>query len=153
MRALVKRLADRGLTVLLSSHDMGEVEEICDNVTIMRNGSVVFHGEISELREQAPEQGHRLATDDDARALQLAARHPRLRVAAGADGTLSLIGAQTDVDAYVTTLVGSGIALRRLELTETPLEALFFMLTESSTDTVPSQLLAQDRAAHQEATR
>jgi cobalt/nickel transport system ATP-binding protein len=41
MRALVKRLAADGLTVLLSSHDMSEVEEICDNVTIRRTGSVV----------------------------------------------------------------------------------------------------------------
>jgi ABC-2 type transport system ATP-binding protein len=103
---------------------------------------VVFHGEISELREQAPEQGHRLATDDDARALQLAARHPRLQVSASADGTVKVIGAQTDVDAYVTTLVGSGIALRRLELTETPLEALFFMLTEAAPGGVPAELAA-----------
>ena len=39
MRALIKRLAASGLTVLLSSHDMAEVEEICDNVTIMREGT------------------------------------------------------------------------------------------------------------------
>jgi ABC-2 type transport system ATP-binding protein len=131
MRALVKRLAASGLTVLLSSHDMAEVEEICDNVTIMRNGSVVFHGEITDLREQAPEQGHRLATDDDARALKLAARHRELQVARDPGGALAVIGSQPDVDAYVTALVGAGIAIRRLELTETPLEALFFMLTET----------------------
>src|SRR4051795_11083472 len=68
MRALVKRLAASGLTVLLSSHDMGEVEEICDNVTIMRSGSVVYHGPIDQLREQAPEQGHQVQTSDDAAA-------------------------------------------------------------------------------------
>src|SRR4051794_9454104 len=62
MRALVKRLAAGGLTVLLSSHDMGEVEEICDNVTIMRTGSVVYHGAIAELRDRAPAQGHRIWT-------------------------------------------------------------------------------------------
>jgi ABC-2 type transport system ATP-binding protein len=131
MRALVKRLAESGLTVLLSSHDMAEVEEICDNVTIMRAGSVVFHGEITELREQAPEQGHRLVTDDDARAVTLAVRHPELQVAREPAGALTVIGAQADVDAYVTAVVASGIAIRRLELTETPLEALFFMLTET----------------------
>src|SRR5689334_11355244 len=53
MRALVKRLADSGLTVLLSSHDMDEVEEICDHVTIMRRGSVAFHGTIAQLRTMA----------------------------------------------------------------------------------------------------
>ncbi|MCW2605018.1 MAG: Ribose import ATP-binding protein rbsA, partial [Pseudonocardiales bacterium] len=72
MRALIKRLAASGLTVLLSSHDMGEVEEICDNVTIMRTGSVVYHGTIATLRERAPRPAHRLSTSDDRAALSLA---------------------------------------------------------------------------------
>src|SRR3954449_1266127 len=105
MRALIKRLAESGLTVLLSSHDMLEVEDICDNVTIMRTGSVVFHGEISDLREQAPDQGHRVRTDDDDRALGLAARHRDLRVKRYDGGGLIVHGAQADVDAYVAMLV------------------------------------------------
>src|SRR4051794_21119234 len=72
MRALVKRLASSGLTVLLSSHHMEEVEEICDNVTIMSRGSVAFHGTIAQLRTMAPDPGHALSTTDDERALQLA---------------------------------------------------------------------------------
>jgi ABC-2 type transport system ATP-binding protein len=225
MRALVKRLAASGLTVLLSSHDMAEVEEICDNVTIMRTGSVVFHGQIAELREQAPEQGHRISTDDDRRALELAGGHPRLRVVAtraqphgtGAensdtrrlpasvvvvrdadghtsieleleDGTtlpvdadraalleqfvtpgqpgvvarvaghagqagapvdlgLVITGAQSDVDEYVTALVGAGIALRGLALSEEPLESLFFMLTESAPGGMPADLDAHAEGA------
>jgi ABC-2 type transport system ATP-binding protein len=112
MRALIKRLAGSGLTVLLSSHDMNEVEEICENVTIMRKGRVVFHGGIAELRRQAPQQGHRLTTDDDQRALRLAAGHPELEVRRAA-------------------IVNAGLSLRTFELTETPLETLFFDLTES----------------------
>jgi ABC-2 type transport system ATP-binding protein len=137
MRTLIKRLAASGLTVLLSSHDMSEVEEICDNVTIMRTGAVVYHGEISELREQAPEQGHRVLTADDERALHLAARHPDLEVRTASDGGLIVEGPQFHVDQYVAALVGAGIALRSLELTEAPLESLFFMLTESSPGGVP----------------
>lgn len=76
MRALVKRLAASGLTVLLSSHHMDEVEEICDNVTIMRRGAVAFHGTINDLRAMAPDPGHVLSTSDDARALDLAHQHP-----------------------------------------------------------------------------
>src|SRR3954454_24389444 len=114
MRALIKRLAATGLTVLLSSHDMTEVEEICDNVTIMRTGSVVYHGEISELRERAPQRGHRVSTDDDERALRIAARHPGLGVTGVDDGELLVEGAGPDVDAYVAMFVSSGLALRGL---------------------------------------
>jgi ABC-2 type transport system ATP-binding protein len=72
MRALVKRLAGSGLTVLLSSHDVGEIEQICDDVTIMRTGSVVYHGSIAALREQAPRQAHQIVTTDDDRTAVLA---------------------------------------------------------------------------------
>jgi ABC-2 type transport system ATP-binding protein len=131
MRALVKPLASGGLTVLLSSHDMDEVEEICDNVTIMRTGSVVYHGAIAELRDRAPAQGHRIWTDDDEFTLGLAGRHEALDIAPIRDGGLLVHGGQSDVDAFVRDLAASGVSLRGLELTEAPLESLFFMLTET----------------------
>lgn len=139
MRALVKQLAAGGLTVLLSSHDMGEVEEICDNVTIMRTGSVVYHGTIATLREQAPEPAHRLVTSDNLAALASATGRAGLTVTAH-DGALAVRGAQAHIDAYLSTLVGHGIALRGFTLEEAPLESLFFMLTESSPEAVPSSL-------------
>jgi ABC-2 type transport system ATP-binding protein len=142
MRALVKRLADEGLTVLLSSHDMGEVEEICDNVTIMRKGDVVYHGGIAELRERAPAQGHRIWTDADDVALGLAGSREGLEVTVHPQGGLLAHGSQERVDALVTHLVTSGLALRQLELTEAPLEQLFFMLTEST----PADDVARENA-------
>ncbi|MCW2973591.1 MAG: Ribose import ATP-binding protein rbsA [Thermoleophilia bacterium] len=134
MRALVKRLAASGLTVLLSSHDMLEVEEICDNVTIMRSGSVVYHGSIADLRERAPAQGHSLSTDDDERAHALAATMPDVSVVRGAEGGLVVTGAQADIDRYVLAVVTAGIGLRSLGIDETPLESLFFLLTERTTE-------------------
>lgn len=136
MRALVKRLAGSGLTVLLSSHDMEEVEEICDNVTIMKRGTVAFHGTIAELRTMAPDPGHRLTTSNDERALdvarQRAERHPTLRVERDPEADLVATGPQPEVAAYVADLVRAGIDLVALNQSQTPLEALFFMLTDDS---------------------
>lgn len=129
MRALIKRLAASGLTVLLSSHDMGEVEEICDNVTIMRAGTVVYHGTIATLREQAPDPAYRLRSSNNEHAVELAAQHPDLTVMATPDA-IAVRGTQSAVDAYVAHLVANGVALRGLGIDETPLEELFFMLTE-----------------------
>jgi len=139
MRSLVKRLAASGLTVLLSSHDMDEVEEICDNVTIMRTGDVVYHGTIEKLREQAPEQAHQIRTSDDEAAMTIAAGRDGLSVVQHG-GALHARGDQAHLDSYISTLVGAGLALRSLTLDEAPLEALFFMLTESSPENVPSDL-------------
>jgi ABC-2 type transport system ATP-binding protein len=143
MRALVKRLADSGLTVLLSSHDMAEVEQICDHVTIMRTGQVVYHGSIATLREQAPAQAHRIATTDDGRTSELAAARG-LDVTA-VDGGLAVRGDQPEIDALITDIVAHGIGMRGLALSETPLESLFFMLTENAPD-APTADLDQDTA-------
>jgi ABC-2 type transport system ATP-binding protein len=132
MRALVKRLADSGLTVLLSSHDMAEVEQICHDVTIMRTGQVVYHGSITNLREKAPAQAHRLATTDDDHSTTLA-KDLGLDVTA-TDGALAVRGDQAQIDTLIAQIVGCGIGLRGLALSDTPLESLFFMLTETAPD-------------------
>ncbi|MCK9894192.1 ABC transporter ATP-binding protein [Frankia sp. AgB32] len=131
MRALVRRLAAGGLTVLLSSHNMDEVEEICDNVTIMRTGRVVYHGSIDQLRAQAPDPSHRLLTSDDAQALRLGGDHPAVSVSAHPDGGLVLRAQPADADAYILALGQAGVAVRALHLEVAPLESLFFMLTET----------------------
>jgi len=141
MRALVKRLSASGLTVLLSSHNMDEVEEICDNVTIMRTGDVVYHGTIDRLREQAPQQAHRVRTSDDERALALGLAHPNLSLSVH-DGALHARADQAVIDGFVARLVHAGIAIRSLTLDEAPLEALFFMLTETSPQRIPSAVAA-----------
>ncbi len=89
MRALIKRLAASGLTVLLSSHDMSEVEEICDNVTIMRTGAVVYHG----AHRRAARAGARTGPPPQhrrrrARAARSPPRIPGSRSAAISDGGL-----------------------------------------------------------------
>lgn len=46
--------AERGMTVLFNSHLLGEVEQMCDRVTILRQGEVVHQGDIQQLREATP---------------------------------------------------------------------------------------------------
>jgi ABC-2 type transport system ATP-binding protein len=135
MRTLVKRLADGGLTVLLSSHNMEEVEEICDNVTIMKQGAVAFHGSIAALRAMAPDPGHLLDTFDNTRTLALAERFAGITVTDDETGALIVSGATQVVATFVADIVASGIQLRQFTPTQTPLEALFFMLTDTGLGT------------------
>jgi ABC-2 type transport system ATP-binding protein len=131
MQALIRRLGDTGLTVLLSSHNMNEVESLCESVTIMRTGRIVHDGTIEALRAQAPEPAHHLRTADDREALSLARSRPALAVESDSDGGLSVRAGQEDLDAYVLALSGAGIAVRELRLVHTSLESLFYLLTES----------------------
>jgi len=115
---------------------MDEVEEICDNVTIMSTGKVAFHGSIGDLRAMAPEPGHVLSTSDDAKALAIAReQHPDVAVEPDPEGGLVAIGARERLSAYVADLVRADVELREFTPTQTPLEALFFMLTDTQPDT------------------
>ena len=75
MRLLIRRLADEGMTVLLSSHLLAEVEEVCNRVAIVRSGRIVYEGEIAELKRGAGTT-YRLATTDDERALAVCRAQP-----------------------------------------------------------------------------
>src|ERR1700741_5595398 len=76
MRQLIRRLADDGITVLLTSHQLPEVQERCDRVAIVDRGRVVYEGALADLRRQGG-AGYRLHTTDDARALEIARSRPR----------------------------------------------------------------------------
>ncbi|MGA9314573.1 MAG: ATP-binding cassette domain-containing protein, partial [Solirubrobacteraceae bacterium] len=75
MRALIRRLAGEGITVLLSSHQLPEVQELCDRVAIVDRGKVVYEGALADLRRQGG-AGYRLRTTDDARALGVVREQP-----------------------------------------------------------------------------
>lgn len=49
-RQQIERVRGEGATVLLSSHVLSEVEQLCDRVTIIREGAVVESGSLAELR-------------------------------------------------------------------------------------------------------
>src|SRR5215211_7638911 len=49
VRALLRRVSRDGVTVLLSSHLLGEVEQVCDQIVVMDRGRVVQTGTVAEL--------------------------------------------------------------------------------------------------------
>jgi ABC-type multidrug transport system ATPase subunit len=127
---LVQGIARAGATVLLSSHDMREVEQLCSSVTFLRGGRVVYSGSVDDLRALAPGVLHVLRTSDDRRALEVASQMRGITVEAAPGGTsLELSAPVKMIDDYVLALAGRGIAVRGLELRTRSLEELFFLLT------------------------
>src|SRR6266852_4568589 len=52
VREIIQRLKNEGKTVFFSSHELGEVETICDRVAILDQGQLKVQGRVSELAEQ-----------------------------------------------------------------------------------------------------
>ena len=140
MRALVRRLADSGITILLSSHNMLEVEDICRHVAIMRRGRVAFDGSMDELRARAEDVRYRLVTGDDVRAAEVASRTDGIhRVERRSDG-VHFDSRPEPVERLTTALGAAGIGIRQLELPTTALETLFFRLTETEAGSEPEEV-------------
>ncbi|MFC5180793.1 ABC transporter ATP-binding protein [Actinomadura harenae] len=147
---LVRRLAGDGVAVLLSSHDMDEVEDLCDDVTIMNAGTAVFDGTMAELRGRAPAPEFRLTTGDAAAALELASGASGLEVSKdGDDGPLSVRATRDRLDAYVVDLGRAGIPVRSLTLRTSALTSLFFDLTGGApaTASAPAAAPTLEKAA------
>ena len=52
VRQIIQRLKDEGKTVFFSSHELGEVETVCDRVAILNQGQLQVEGRVSELVEK-----------------------------------------------------------------------------------------------------
>jgi len=135
VRALARALVDTGAAVVLSSHDLAEVEDLCTTLTILDRGRVVFSGTMDALRKLAPGMGGLLRTSDDRSALALAAKWPDMTVAPAADGSgLEVSAVMATLDAYVIALGRAGVAIRTLEPRGRTLEWLFLQLTGQGGD-------------------
>ena len=137
MRLLIRRLAGEGMTVVLSSHQLAEVEDLCNRVAIVRSGAVVYEGEIAELRRGAG-QSYRLQSTDDERALAVCRAQPGIgdvrsqRLDDAGAGWISFTADERSVAELSQALVEAGALIRALAPQTVTLEDLFFSLTEGS---------------------
>jgi ABC-2 type transport system ATP-binding protein len=139
VQTLVRGLAAEGGTVLISSHNMAELDGVCDGVTVMREGRSVWNGSMERLRAEAPAPAHRLWTSDDGRAIEVAAAQREITVVPDPEGWLTVAADAGALDAYVVALGRAGVAVRRLELLMTALESMFFALTGERAEPAPRE--------------
>ncbi len=86
MRQLLSRLnTERGVTILISSHLLAEIERLVTHVGIINRGRMVFQGTMADLKQKQQQiLSIRFATNDDQAALKIMAEHePAARIAGG----------------------------------------------------------------------
>jgi ABC-2 type transport system ATP-binding protein len=135
MRDLIRELSSSGMTVLLSSHLLAEVEELCNRVAIVRSGSVAYQGSLADLRAQAGES-YLLRTTEDGIARRVAEAQAGIsEVQPAADGgglTFNAAG-EDAVSMLSRALTEAGALILELARRHATLEDLFFSLTEGDT--------------------
>lgn len=125
MRTLLTDFADRGGTVLLSSHILAEVEATVDHLVVIRRGRVVSAGSLSELL--APAGLTVRATDDAALRKVLAAGSVRF---SPAEGGGVVVDSTVDAEQLAGIAARGGVQLIEIRPGDRPgLEDLFFAVT------------------------
>jgi len=121
MRKLIVRLnRERGMTVVLSSHLLAEVEQLCDRVAILNQGRLIFEGRWNEFTAD-PSPAHRLEVDDWKKAGVIL---QKLRVSRPTAETIALApgGDMADV---VSALVKGGVRIQAIEPLRRNLEDIY----------------------------
>jgi ABC-2 type transport system ATP-binding protein len=140
LREIILELAAQGRTILVSSHILAELEEMCDRVAIMASGRVLAHGTPDEIRTQVFASGQvtiRVLGDNEARerAAELC-RESGAPAAVKADGRIvvELAGGDDEAAELLARLVGAGLRVHDYREDRGGLEHLFLAVTREVTE-------------------
>ncbi|WP_231637169.1 ATP-binding cassette domain-containing protein [Microbacterium sp. No. 7] len=129
VRDIVRGLRDEGCAVLLSSHLLGEVEQVADRVGVLAAGRLVAEGSIDELRHRLRARRSAEVVVDDPDAATAVVRDAGLAIVDTLDRQLRIdLGETIEPHDLNRMLVGAGVRVSSLTEVGGTLEAAFFDL-------------------------
>lgn len=141
LREFIRRLADGGMSLFISSHLLSEIQLMCDRVAIIARGEVIAVGDVDELVSQAdtytlwlldrPEEGRAMleAVPDIRLVEESGHRIDEVHIAA-LPGAIVTVMDEERIPAMVAGLVEAGIGVKAVQRVAPSLEELFLGLTE-----------------------
>jgi ABC-2 type transport system ATP-binding protein len=128
MRETILRLRqEMGLTILLSSHLLNEVEQLCTRIAVMNKGRKVFEGPLASIRET--QSWVSLRVNDFAAAVKVL-RQENL-ILDERDGTLIALAKHAETDEVVRCLVKNDVAVYEIARHEQNLEGFYLSLMKT----------------------
>jgi len=132
VRALITRLATEGATVLMSTHLLSEVEQICSHVGVMHRGRLVAQEPLALLRARAIPRA-RVETSQPDDAAEVLRDLGLDRVESGTTDASAVLGAVAP-EKIVAALVHAGVPVRGFAVVAQDLEEVFVGLTGEGFD-------------------
>lgn len=136
MRNLLKRLGDMNKTVIVSSHILPELADVCTRVGMIEKGNLIVDGEVDEVMRKAREAVllHIGVADRHVAAAQLIEQHDDIE-SVNMQGTTLLVKLRTGVEDYgfiPPLLYENGFSLRLFREEDINLETAFMLLTQGT---------------------
>lgn len=132
VRSLIASLAADGATVLVSSHLLSEVEQVCSHLGILRQGRLVAQGSVQEVQSGSQPVAEVVTTAID-EAADVLRRLGMIDVSVTATGVRAVPG-DVEPERIVEALVAAGVGVRGFSVTAPSLEDLFVSLTGEGFD-------------------
>ena len=129
IRATMRRLADRGKTVLVSSHILSEVQQVADTVSIIGRGRMLAEGRVSDILRAAGEEYARVRVDDPLRAADLLESAGFVVERSGRELHVGVHRGVLDPAEITRNLAQRGLYVRELAPVRRDLESVFLELT------------------------
>jgi ABC-2 type transport system ATP-binding protein len=131
MRNLIRNLGSGDRTVVLSSHMLAEVEQVCDRVGVIRDGVLIAQGPVTQLRGS---EALHIRAEPMEHARDVVLREHAVEAADIQDGTLVVKAPPEAAARLNTVLVEQGIAVSHLSMHQRSLEDVFLDMTGDDTD-------------------
>jgi len=129
VRELILKLRDKlGLTVFLSSHLLNEIEQICNRVAILREGVMLYQGDVVTLIDE--EKTYKLTIDRTDEAVEFLMQMDTLSLERNGDHSIYLRIPDDEVSRVNEMLVKQGFQVSELSPQRETLEDVFIRLTE-----------------------
>ena len=137
----ILKLRDEGSTIIFSTHNMGSVEELCDNITLINRSHNILSGSVRDIREQFADNRYRLTYNGNTALLLEATDRLGVEAAIGAPDKLgnqtasvTLAGNATKRD--LLTAVNSAIDLCTFEQIIPSMDDIFISAVKASEEKV-----------------
>ena len=134
IRALLKELHRMGKTIVISSHILPELADLCTSIGILEQGELVFQGPVREAvrRARLGTTVHVVTPDDAERAQQVLAALPGVEGVQVQNGALlvRLTNETSDFSFIAAALMSNNLRIHELKQEEVDLETAFMRLTK-----------------------
>ncbi|MDE2729597.1 MAG: ABC transporter ATP-binding protein [Gemmatimonadota bacterium] len=132
IRELIRSLGTGGRTVLLSSHLLHEVEQVCDSVAIISRGRLVVQGRLDDLVHSLAANQLRVRTTDNEKAMEILSALEWVGEITVEDGKI-LVAVPTERSPELTAALGrSDVYVAEMSVEQMSLEQYYFKVTGSS---------------------
>jgi ABC-type multidrug transport system ATPase subunit len=137
IRQLITELPSRGITTLVCTHRLAEIESTCDYAVLLQKGSLVAQGTLDEIRSRSTVGGHRIEVAPEALERAVATLTGLdVGPVSVSDGDIVLTRTVDDPALLTRALAQQGIYLRGLRTQHASLEQAFLEITASEQDEV-----------------